>query len=52
MQGKTEKKCLFSDFRAVFYFRAERKRSQAELSRAENPLAQAMARASSARTHH
>ena len=32
--------------------RAEGKRSQAESSRAENPSAQAMARASSARTHH
>ena len=39
-------KCIFSDFRA------EQKRSQAELSQAKNPLARALALASSAWTHH
>ena len=44
-------------FEPIFDFRAERKRSRAEPSRAEpsraeNPSARAMARATSARTHH
>ena len=46
------KKCQFSDFRAEKKIRADGKRSRAKPSRAENTSAQAMARASSARTHH
>ena len=39
-------------FKPIFDFLSERKRSRAQLSRAEKPSARAMARASSARTHH
>ena len=39
-------------FRPIFDFKLKEKRSRAELSRAENPSAQALAWASSARTHH
>ena len=39
-------------FRPIFDFELKGKRSRAEPSRAENPSARAMARASSARTHH
>ena len=36
----------------IFGFELSEKRSRAEPRRAENPSARAMARASSARTHH
>ena len=49
---KIRKKTQFFNFRAEIFFRAERKRPRAEPSQAENPSARAMARASSARTHH
>ena len=39
-------------FWPIFDFELKGKRSRAELSRAENPSARAVARASSARTHH
>ena len=42
----------FGSFSLIFDFPAERKRSRAESSRAENPSARAMDRASSVRTHH
>ena len=42
----------FSSFRPIFDFELNGKRSRAEPSRAENLSAPAMARASSARTHH
>ena len=42
----------FSSFRPIFDFELNGKRSRAEPSRAENLSARAMARASSARTHH
>ena len=58
-QNKFIIKVNFSSFLANFQFRAEVKKvtsraepSRAEPSQAENPSARAMARASSARTHH
>jgi hypothetical protein len=42
----------FSSFRPIFDFELNGKRSRAEPSQAENLSARAMARASSARTHH
>ena len=43
---------IFSSFWQILDFELGGKRSRAELSRAENLSARAMARASSARTHH
>ena len=54
-EWKKEKKSVRQKmpiFEPIFDFRAERKRSRAEKSQAQNPSAQAMARASSARTYH
>mgnify|MGYP006975726399 CR=1 FL=1 len=42
----------FGSFRPIIDFELKRKRPRAEPSRAENPSARALARASSARTHH
>ena len=42
----------FGSFRPIIDFELKRKRPRAEPSRAENPSAQALARASLARTHH
>ena len=47
---KIEKKS--ARFRPIFDFELKGKRSRAEPSQAENPSARALARASSARTHH
>ena len=43
---------ILACFRQIFDFELRGKRSQAERSQAENPLARALAWASSARTHH
>ena len=43
---------ILARFWPIFGFELSEKRSRAEPSRAENPSARALARASSARTHH
>ena len=51
MYSKNEIQIL-ARFGPIFDFELNEKRSRAEPSRAENPSARAMARASSARGHH